>query len=193
MDLQFTSIEYHGNGENGTPFHAVLFCDLDYGNMLGVVFDHPGQVAVFNVGQLANGSIAYGVNTWNGDVYEPYLRTAVENYKQTHYPIDRDKNGVNDVWLIQNSERKELAGIFFWDEYDNKAEFHESRALAEMLAGRPELLRVMIELSRDFEEGPNWFPEEGFDLAVQAEAILQERKRLLTIVSLHALSDGRAA
>jgi hypothetical protein len=82
MTLHFQSIQHHRNGISGAPFHAVLFRDPEQGDMLGVVFDEPYHVAVFNLSKLALGNIAFGVNSWRGDVYEPSLRRAISNWAE---------------------------------------------------------------------------------------------------------------
>jgi len=79
MKLHFQSIDCHRNGICGAPFHALLFLDSDEGEMLGVVFDAPHHVAVFNLSKLALGNVAFGVNSWRGDRYEPSLRRAIAN------------------------------------------------------------------------------------------------------------------
>src|SRR4051812_14154098 len=77
MKLHIEQLQRHRNGISGAPFHVVLFRDPDEGRMLGVVFDTEYHVAVFNLDKLTLGNIAFGVNSWRGDRYEPYLRTAI--------------------------------------------------------------------------------------------------------------------
>ncbi len=77
MKLTIENIQYHRNGISGAPFHVILFRDPDEGRMLGVVFDQAYHVAVFNLDKLAVGNIAFGVNSWRGDRYEPTLRRAI--------------------------------------------------------------------------------------------------------------------
>jgi hypothetical protein len=77
MKLNIESIEHHRNGICGAPFHVLLFRDPDEGRMLGIVFERDYHVAVFNLDLLAAGIIAFGVNSWRGDRYEPFLRMAV--------------------------------------------------------------------------------------------------------------------
>lgn len=81
MKLIVNVISRHRNGICGEPFHAILFRDPDEGPMLGVVFEHPYHVAVFNLDKLALGNIAFGVNSWRGDRYEPHLRAAIRNHE----------------------------------------------------------------------------------------------------------------
>lgn len=44
---------------------------------VGIIFDEPYHCAVLDVAKLAEGSIAFGVNSYRGDRFEPALRTAV--------------------------------------------------------------------------------------------------------------------
>lgn len=74
MKLRIDNIQHHRNGISGAPFHVILFSDSDEGRMLGVVFSAEHHVAVFNLDKLSAGNIAFGVNSWRGDSYEPYLR-----------------------------------------------------------------------------------------------------------------------
>lgn len=77
MHLLIEHIEHHRNGISGAPFHVLIFRDPDEGRMVGIVFDEASHVAVFNLEMLADGNITFGVNSWRGDRYEPYLRTAI--------------------------------------------------------------------------------------------------------------------
>jgi len=77
MKLRIENIQHHRNGVSGAPFHVLLFRDPDEGRMLGIVFQQQYHVAVFNLDKLALGNIAFGVNPWRGDQYEPHLRKAI--------------------------------------------------------------------------------------------------------------------
>ncbi len=77
MQIFVQSIQHHRNGISDAPFHALVFLDPDEGLMLGVVFNLEDHVAVFNIGKLALGNIAFGVNSWRGDRYEAALRKAI--------------------------------------------------------------------------------------------------------------------
>lgn len=63
--------------------------------MLGVVFDEPYHVAVFNLSKLALGNIAFGVNSWRGDVYEPLLRRAIANAATTAEDSEEESPRIN--------------------------------------------------------------------------------------------------
>ena len=77
MKLHIETIQYHRNGICGAPFHILIFRDPDEGRMVGIVFDQEYHVAVFNLDKLAAGNITFGQNSWRGDRYEPYLRSAI--------------------------------------------------------------------------------------------------------------------
>lgn len=78
MKLAVENIQYHRNGVCGAPFHVLIFRDADEGRMLGIVFQEECHVAIFNLDKLAAGNIAFGVNSWRGDQYEPHLRRAIQ-------------------------------------------------------------------------------------------------------------------
>ena len=75
--VRLQQVAYHRNGISGAPFHAVLFVDPSQGPMLGVVFDQPHHVAVFQLDKLSRGDITFGSNSWRGDHYEPQLRKMI--------------------------------------------------------------------------------------------------------------------
>lgn len=81
MNLKIKSVAYHRNGSAGTGFYVVLFSEgrgKTKHAMVGVIFPGYGEVAVFDVGQLAAGNIAFGEgNSWNGPEFEGELRAAV--------------------------------------------------------------------------------------------------------------------
>lgn len=84
MQLQMENLQYHRNGISGAPFHVVLFRDPDEGRMLGIVFEQASHVAVLQLDKLALGNIAFGVNSWRGDRYEPALRNAIAMMEASH-------------------------------------------------------------------------------------------------------------
>ena len=94
MKLHIDNIQYHRNGVSGAPFHVLLFRDPDEGRMLGIVFQQEYHVAVFNLDKLALGNIAFGVNSWRGDRYEPHLRKAVVEHERT---LDAETPGGKEV------------------------------------------------------------------------------------------------
>ncbi len=75
-------IAYHRNGVGGNSFYVVKFTGTEGGNMLGVVFDEPYTVAVFDRDLLAKGVIAFRENSWRGDHFEPELREAIAYWEK---------------------------------------------------------------------------------------------------------------
>jgi hypothetical protein len=125
MKIIINSIARHRNGISGAPFHVVLFSDPDEGRMLGIVFDLAHHVAVFNLDKLALGNIAFGVNSWRGDRYEPSLRHAINSQTDTEdktYPIDlhhwhAERKEIANVWMIEDvlSIRPDLTEEQAWE------------------------------------------------------------------------------
>lgn len=71
-------IAYHRNGVGGNGFHVLTFHDSELKkDMVGIVFDEPGSVAVFDRKLLGEGVIEFGVNSWRGDSFEPALRAVI--------------------------------------------------------------------------------------------------------------------
>ena len=77
MKLHIENIQRHRNGVCGAPFYVLTFRDPDHGKMFGIVFEAGHHVAVFNLAKLALGIIAFCINSWRGDRYEPHLRGAI--------------------------------------------------------------------------------------------------------------------
>lgn len=94
MQLHIEQVQTHRNGIGGAPFHVLVFRDPDEGRMLGIVFEQKYHVAVFNLDKLALGNIAFGVNSWRGDKYEPHLRQAIAKHE---HAIVAEKLGGEEV------------------------------------------------------------------------------------------------
>ena len=80
MKVKVEDVAFHRNGIGGEPFAVVLFTNHDgkeNREMLGIVFDAPGHVAVLDAELLFDGVIAFGENSHRGDVFEPQLRAMV--------------------------------------------------------------------------------------------------------------------
>ena len=79
--IRVTGIAYHRNGISGAPFHAALFYDTadESTQKIAVLFDQPHHCAVLDVTKLAQGNIAFGVNSYRGDRFEPALRNAIQD------------------------------------------------------------------------------------------------------------------
>lgn len=79
------AIQYHRNGVSGNGFHVIRFREASINGsakagsaeMVGIVFEEKGSVAVLQVSELVNGNIGDG-NKWRGDDFEPSLRQAIE-------------------------------------------------------------------------------------------------------------------
>jgi hypothetical protein len=68
---------YHRNGVSGAPFHVVLFDDVEDENTrkVGILFEEPYHCAVLDIAKLAAGNIAFGFNSYRGDLFERTLRS----------------------------------------------------------------------------------------------------------------------
>lgn len=73
-------VAYHRNGICGNGFHAITFRQLDNTPMMGVVFEEPGNIAVFNRELAGAGNLDFYTNSWRGDEFEQALRQAVADY-----------------------------------------------------------------------------------------------------------------
>jgi hypothetical protein len=71
----------HRNGICGAPFHVALFQDISDENTrkVGILFEEPYHCAVLDLAKLAQGTIAFGVNSYRGDRFEPILRNAIQS------------------------------------------------------------------------------------------------------------------
>lgn len=78
--LKIKEVAYHRNGISGEGFHAIHFLD-GKNEMVGIVFDEIGRCAVLQLNQPRAFTVAFGVNSWRGDHYEPALRKAIKNYE----------------------------------------------------------------------------------------------------------------
>lgn len=77
IQIRLADWAYHRNGIAGAPFHVVLFDDVDDENTrkVGILFKEPYHCAVLDVPKLAQGKIAFGVNSYRGDTFEGTLRS----------------------------------------------------------------------------------------------------------------------
>jgi hypothetical protein len=86
MKTNIITIARHRNGICGEPFQVALFEDNpgpEASRKVGIVFDQAHHCAVLDITKLAAGDIAFGSNSWRGDVYEPHLRNAIEILRKT--------------------------------------------------------------------------------------------------------------
>ncbi len=78
-NLIILEVAYHRNGVGGEPFHVVRFADAEGAQMIGIVFADPMCTAILSLGVLPG--IAFGQNSWRGDLYDAPLRTAIAAYE----------------------------------------------------------------------------------------------------------------
>lgn len=113
--IKIEEIAYHRNGVSGAGFHVIKFVDPQVGKpktrlidqmneiegaqgkMLGIVFDAPYHVAVFDRGLLSQDVIGFGRNSWRGDYYESDLRKACEGYSKFDWLTHGQENAVKFV------------------------------------------------------------------------------------------------
>jgi hypothetical protein len=74
--MKIQGIAYHRNGCAGNGFNVITF-KAEKTNMVAVIFNERGQVAVFDRELLGKGVIASSENSWRGDHFEPDLRAAI--------------------------------------------------------------------------------------------------------------------
>jgi hypothetical protein len=84
MKITVLNIDRHRNGIAGAPFTAVIFRDTGEraSVKVGIVFDAPYHTAVLDINKLVECTVAFGVNSWRGDAYEPHLRQAIEQHER---------------------------------------------------------------------------------------------------------------
>lgn len=90
MRVTVTNTARHRNGISGTPFHVVLFHDHDNDGdrKVAILFPETGHCAVLDVARLAAGDIAFGSNSWRGDVYEPSLRGSISRFEAASNDVE---------------------------------------------------------------------------------------------------------
>src|ERR1039457_2388308 len=120
--IRVVDLDLHRNGICGAPFHVVLFDDIGGENTgkVGILFDAPQHCAVLDVDKLARGSIAFGLNSYRGDVFEKSLRAALKVQQPTmkgNLPMDSDSPITN----ADRAERARKALEVYNDEYDTTA------------------------------------------------------------------------
>jgi len=91
-EIDVQEIAYHRNGVAGYPFYAVRFrwsVDGKAENFLGTLFDGDGQCSVISLDRIAQHGVAFGPNSWRGDVVERRLRAAVKKWIDQTQPHKR--------------------------------------------------------------------------------------------------------
>ena len=79
--IRVGEIARHRNGISGEAFYVVKFTE-GRNAMLGIVFDAPGHVAVFDRRLLNTGDIAFGSNSFRAEEYEKPLRDVIAEWEQ---------------------------------------------------------------------------------------------------------------
>ena len=88
--MKIQEVAYHRNGVSGEGFHVVTFksdrrisqgATRKFPDMVAVVYEERGKVAVFDRDLLAAGVIAFGENSWRAEAFEPELRAAIKEYE----------------------------------------------------------------------------------------------------------------
>lgn len=77
--IKILEVAWHRNGCCGEPFYAVRFID-EGTKLLALVFDQPDRVVVIDPAKAAV-SVAFGTNSWRGDIYEAALRQAIAKFE----------------------------------------------------------------------------------------------------------------
>lgn len=78
-NTKIIDVSWHRNGIGGVGFYAILFTE-EGELMVATLFDEIGYCAVYNVNRLAAKDIAFGSNSYRGDVFESKLRPLVEEF-----------------------------------------------------------------------------------------------------------------
>lgn len=112
MKLRIDSIQRHRNGISGAPFHAVTFRHHEQGPMVAVVFEQPHHVAVLQLDKLAAGDIAFGSNSWRGDQFEPFLRSAINLREEMEGFVPFDAYEISPCLRFEEPDRP---GQFYFE------------------------------------------------------------------------------
>ncbi len=89
--IRVIDIASHRNGICGAPFHAVLFEEpnaeekglgLPVSTKVAVVFEQAHHCAVPGIGKLSKFDIAFGSNSWRGDIYEATLCKYIHQFEK---------------------------------------------------------------------------------------------------------------
>ena len=86
-------VAFHRNGICGNGFHVILFTQLDGTKMQGVVFEEPGNIAVFDRDLVGQSNVDFYSNSWRGDEFEQALREAVAEYRRAQECLPCEKWG----------------------------------------------------------------------------------------------------
>lgn len=77
------SMDSHRNGISGVPFNVMIFESTDGEKMLGIVFDvnndRMPSCAVLDINKLNEDDVAFGSNSFRGDVFYPEIMEHFRN------------------------------------------------------------------------------------------------------------------
>jgi hypothetical protein len=84
VPIKLIDWDYHRNGICGAPFHVFLFDDVGDENTrkVGILFEARHHCAVLDVAKLTASDIAFGSNSYRGDVFEEALRHHLSNISE---------------------------------------------------------------------------------------------------------------
>ena len=77
--IRILEVAFHRNGCSGESFYAIRFLDQRR-LLLGLVFEQPNRIVVIDPLHAAE-TVAAGVNSWRGDLYEETLRNVVDRFE----------------------------------------------------------------------------------------------------------------
>lgn len=81
--IQIKETAFHRNGISGVSFYIVSFHDdEEERDMIGVLFPHEQECAVFDSDLIGDGEVRFGFNSWRGDHYEDKLREAIREHER---------------------------------------------------------------------------------------------------------------
>lgn len=83
--VEVIAVAYHRNGIAGCPFRVVLFLDLDgtrkvaiqMSDETGEDYGAEGMTAVLEVHKLCKGDVAFGSNSWRGDIFGERINATI--------------------------------------------------------------------------------------------------------------------
>jgi hypothetical protein len=89
LRITIKELSWHRNGVGGKGFYAIHFIDHDQtgsvnkdgefrdAEFFGIVFERESYCACIQLNQPGDFTVQFGINSWRGDTYKPYLRKAI--------------------------------------------------------------------------------------------------------------------
>lgn len=99
------SVAHHRNGVIGKPFFVILFSD-ESSRKLGIVFREPHYCTVLDVAKLSDGDVAFGSNSWRGDIYQPDLRAVVAAFEGEEATLSKPKRSKRQTSKVTEKPKK---------------------------------------------------------------------------------------